>query len=100
MSIQKVEIVVPAIKSPPKEYWLLQVVKLGFLAFRTLIVFWFMATWFPELGLTFWQLVLPVWIATWLFRPNALNGRFIPSERLVRTWGTTEFAELGRASKA
>jgi hypothetical protein len=30
------------------------------LALVTLIVFWFVATWFPELGLTYWQLVLPV----------------------------------------
>jgi hypothetical protein len=30
------------------------------LAIRTLILWWFFAAWFPELGLTYWQLVLPV----------------------------------------
>lgn len=36
-------------------------------AFRTLIVWWFIAAWFPELGLTFWQLVLPVYAARMIF---------------------------------
>jgi len=31
------------------------------LALRTLVVWWFFAAWYPELGLTFWQLVLPVY---------------------------------------
>jgi len=30
------------------------------IAILTLVVFWFFASWFPELGLTYWQLVLPV----------------------------------------
>jgi hypothetical protein len=31
------------------------------LALRTLIVWWLFATWFPQLGLTYWQLALPVY---------------------------------------
>ena len=30
------------------------------LAVRTLIVWWFFAAWYPQLGLTYWQLALPV----------------------------------------
>ena len=30
------------------------------IALITLVVFWFVATWFPQLGLTYWQLVLPI----------------------------------------
>jgi hypothetical protein len=30
------------------------------LALTTLVLFWFVATWFPQFGLTYWQLVLPV----------------------------------------
>lgn len=32
------------------------------LALITLVVFWFFAAWFPELGLTYWQLVLPIYV--------------------------------------
>ncbi|QCB97141.1 hypothetical protein E5206_09520 [Arthrobacter sp. PAMC25564] len=31
------------------------------LGIRVLIVWWFFAAWFPELGLTYWQLVLPIY---------------------------------------
>lgn len=31
------------------------------LAIRVLIVWWFIAAWFPQFGLTYWQLVLPVY---------------------------------------
>lgn len=31
------------------------------LALTTLVLFWFAASWFPQLGLTYWQLVLPVY---------------------------------------
>jgi hypothetical protein len=34
------------------------------LAYRTLIVWWTVAVWFPELGLTYWQLVLPIYAFT------------------------------------
>jgi len=31
------------------------------MAFRVLIVWWFFAAWFPHMGLSYWQLVLPVY---------------------------------------
>jgi hypothetical protein len=31
------------------------------LAFSVLIVWWFFAAWHPQLGLSYWQLVLPVY---------------------------------------
>lgn len=31
------------------------------LALRTLVVWWAVAVWFPQLGLTYWQLILPVY---------------------------------------
>lgn len=54
----KAEIVRP--KWSPEE-WFARVIGafLG-LALITLVVFWFFASWLPELGLTYWQLVLPI----------------------------------------
>jgi uncharacterized membrane protein YfcA len=92
--IQKVEIVVPAIKLPKRERVATTFAKLLYLAARTLIVFWFVASWFPELGLTYWSLVLPVWIASTIFVPISIRGRFIPADRLQRTGFGTEFTEL------
>lgn len=54
--IQKVEIVRA---NPPFAFGLF--IALFGLAFRTLIVWWAVAVWFPEYGLTYWQLVLPVY---------------------------------------
>lgn len=48
-----------------------------FLAFCVLIVWWFFATWFPALGYTYWQLVLPV------YAYRILNGR-LPLGRPVK----------------
>ena len=31
------------------------------LAYRVLFVWWAVAVWFPEFGITYWQLVLPVY---------------------------------------
>lgn len=39
------------------------------LAMRTLIIWWAAAVWVPDLGLTYWQLVLPVYAV------RALVGR-------------------------
>lgn len=39
------------------------------LAFRVLIVWWAAAVWFPELGLTYWQLILPVYAFRVLVAP-------------------------------
>ena len=44
------------------------------LALTTLVVFWFVATWFPQWGLTYWQLVLPVF-AFKLITSHPLVGR-------------------------
>lgn len=37
------------------------------LALITLLLFWFVTSWFPHLGLTYWQLVLPVFVLRSLF---------------------------------
>lgn len=44
------------------------------LAIITLVLFWFVASWFPHLGLTYWQLVLPVY-ALRLLISRPLIGR-------------------------
>lgn len=44
------------------------------LAIRVLIVWWFCASWFPELGLTYWQLILAVYAVRCLILPQP----FIP----------------------
>lgn len=79
-NIQKVEIVNPAPSSKKAWYILLQAL-IG-LNLRVLIVFWFVASWFPELGLTYWALILPVYIAMWIFR--APTARQIPERFLKR----------------
>lgn len=45
------------------------------LAFRVLIVWWFLAAWFPELGITYWQAILPVYAARMLFGNMTIFGR-------------------------
>lgn len=64
--IQKVELVTPA--PEPKKAWSFLLQMIFGLLIRVLIVFWFVASWFPELGLTFWGLILPVYIAGWIFK--------------------------------
>jgi len=59
MSIQQVEIVKPARSIPEGLGELLG--SLFGLALRVLIIWWAVAVWFPEAGLTYWQLVLPVY---------------------------------------
>jgi cytosine/uracil/thiamine/allantoin permease len=63
----KAEIVRP--KRPAPEVFGLFVGTLLWLAVVVLIVWWFFAAWFPQLGLTYWQLVLPV------YAYRVLNGR-------------------------
>lgn len=46
-------------------------------AFRTLVVWWFFAAWFPEIGLTFWQLVLPVYAIRTLFGNTPFTPRML-----------------------
>lgn len=79
-AIQKVEIVTPAIAKELAPRTLVRL--LVGLALRVLVVWWFVATWFPEQGLTYWGLVLPVWIASWIFRGGF--ARHIPEKKLFR----------------
>lgn len=44
------------------------------LAVRVLIVWWAVAVWFPEFGITYWQLVLPVYAVRMLILPL----KFVP----------------------
>jgi hypothetical protein len=39
------------------------------LGVRVLIVWWAVAAWFPQYGLTYWQLILPVWAFRALIGP-------------------------------
>ena len=68
----KAEIVRP--KWTPED-WLAKIIGavLG-IAVATLVLFWFVATWFPHLGLTYWQLVLPVFTFRYLIS-QPLVGR-------------------------
>jgi len=68
MSIQQVEIVKPAQSIP--EALLESIGGLFNLAMRTLFVWWAVAVWFPEAGLTYWQLVLPVYALRVLVVPG------------------------------
>ena len=47
------------------------------LAVLTLITWWFFATWFPELGYTYWQLVLPVFVFRALISRKGISPRKI-----------------------
>lgn len=71
----KAEIVRP--KRPLPEQFGALLGDLALLAFRVLIVWWFFAAWFPELGLTYWQLVLPVYAVRALVGMKPL-GRALP----------------------
>lgn len=45
------------------------------LASRVLIVWWFAAAWLPELGLTYWQMVLPVYAVRCLVGANPIGRK-------------------------
>ena len=45
------------------------------LALRVLVVWWFFATWFPQLGYTYWQLVLPVFAVRFMLSGFAWHPR-------------------------
>ena len=67
----KAEIVRP--KWKPEEWVANLVTGLLGLALRTLIVWWFFAAWLPEYGLTYWQLVLPVYAVRMLIAGNPIG---------------------------
>lgn len=48
------------------------------IAFRTLFVWWAVAVWFPEFGLTYWQLVLPVYAVRMLLGSGEIRRTFKP----------------------
>lgn len=81
-AIQKVELVSPA--PAPHKAWRLLLQLLFGLMLRVLIVFWFFASWYPELGLTVWQLILPVYISMWIFR--GVTSRQISDKYLRRSY--------------
>lgn len=85
--IQKVEIVQPVHKGLPKTETVAKLITALLIALpiKTLFVFWFVATWYPQWGLTFWELLLPVYIAGFLFQPlTRFRGRWIPENRLFK----------------
>ena len=45
-------------------------------AVSVLILWWFFAAWFPQLGLTYWQLVLPFYAARVVFS----GSKFVPRQ--------------------
>ncbi|WP_394253646.1 hypothetical protein [Arthrobacter pityocampae] len=71
----KVEIVRPK-KDTPTQLGEI-VANLLVLAFRVLIVWWFVAAWFPEYGLTYWQLILPVYAVRALITKEVVVGRLL-----------------------
>lgn len=52
------------------------------MAMRVLMIWWAFATFFPELGLTYWQLILPVFAVRGLFGPAPAVLNTLP--RLIR----------------
>lgn len=69
----KAELVTPPLTG---EQWFSKLFQMFFMiALRTLIVWWFVAAWFPEYGLTYWQLVLPVYAARTIFGDGLLTPR-------------------------
>ena len=69
----KVEIVRPA--RPAAEQFGIFLGGLFWLAFRVLIVWWALAAWFPELGITYWQAILPVYAIRMLVSNQTIVGR-------------------------
>jgi hypothetical protein len=68
MSIQQVEIVKPS-RPIPQALGELFASLVG-MGIRVLIVWWALAVWFPELGITYWQAILPFYAARALVAPK------------------------------
>ena len=60
-------------KLTPKQYRAQLTARAIMLAIRVLVVWWAAASFFPELGLTYWQIILPVFALRALILPN---GKF------------------------
>lgn len=71
MSVQQVEIVNPKLTTAESVTRIFA--GLFGLAFRVLFIWWAVAVWFPELGLTYWQLVLPVYAVRLLIGPASIK---------------------------
>ena len=69
----KVEIIRP--HRPAAEQFGMFIANLFLLAFRVLIVWWALAAWFPELGITYWQAILPVYAIRCLVSSQTIIGR-------------------------
>lgn len=67
----KAEIVRP--KWSPEDWFTKILGAILSLALITLVLFWFVASWFPQLGLTYWQLVLPVFAFRLLINPPLIG---------------------------
>lgn len=71
----KAEIVQPR---PTVDAWVIKLLTgLLNLATAVLIIWWFFAAWFPELGLTYWQLVLPYYAARLVFSGRTFTPRLL-----------------------
>lgn len=71
----KAEIVQP--KRPAAQQFGDFVVNLILLAVRVLIVWWAIAAWFPELGITYWQAILPVYAVRALIAQRPAHVRLL-----------------------
>lgn len=57
-----------------REEWATKIISgIIHLGLVTLVAFWFFASWFPQFGLTYWQLVLPVFAVRNLIAPPMLG---------------------------
>lgn len=57
----------------------------GLLCIRTFFVWWAVAVWFPQFGLTYWQLLLPVYAVRMLVGDGPRRRR----SRRVKDWNVT-----------
>lgn len=67
-AVQQVEIVKPSRPLPEALGELIG--SFAWFAVRVLIIWWGVAVWFPEYGLTYWQLILPVYAIRALILPK------------------------------
>ena len=75
----KVEIVKPVKDYNPVANFLSALL---IMALRVLVVWWAVASFFPELGLTYWQLILPVYALRMLVSPPL--GEVLTLPRFIR----------------
>lgn len=101
-NIQKVEVV-----KPYRRLELRTEMIFAFIAMllRTLFVWWAVAAWFPELGITYWQAILPVMALRMMFNNPSYKGRpvfwkKVLRERYANISGTKEFEELSEIADA